>query len=206
MRTRITLLFVAAVLGLLPASRVWAALLYDNGPVNGTVNAWIIGTPFNFMVSDSFTLSGTSTLTEAQVGLWTYPGYVPGSVSWELGTTQFDSSLGAGTGSLSNTFQFTNGFGYDIYESTFPLSGTLSAGTYWLTLVDLQDQNNTGNLMLWDQNSGPSAAFASVAGPIPSESFQIYGTSAVPEPSTLLLLGSGMTGLVAMRRFGFKKI
>jgi len=29
--------------------------------------------------------------------------------------------------------------------------------------------------------------------------------SSVPEPSTLLLLGSGMTGLIAMRRFSFRK-
>ena len=107
----------------------FATLLYDNGPINGQNDAWTLG--YGFIVSDSFTLTGTSTLTGAQIGLWN-SGDAPVSVDWSIGTTYDDSTYGSGTGTLINTFQFTNY--YDIYESSFALSGTLSAGTYWLTL------------------------------------------------------------------------
>ena len=51
-----------------PAS---AGVLYDNGLVNaniGTLGEW--GIYYNDVVSDSFTLAGTSTLTGVSLGIW----------------------------------------------------------------------------------------------------------------------------------------
>jgi hypothetical protein len=175
-----------------------AQLVYDNGPINGTVEGWTIN--FGFAVSDSFTLSNPTTLTSAQLGLWLYQGDTASSLDWAIGTSAFGSDEGSGTASLTNVFQYTNGFGYDIYESSFPLSATLNAGTYWLTIQNLSVSN--GDPGYWDENNGPSMAQENQVGQINSESFQLYGrTSDVPEPGAYALIGSlGLTGAALLRR------
>jgi hypothetical protein len=181
------------------AAPAWAeTLVYDNGPINGTINAWTINSGDS--VSDSFTLSSTATLSEAQIGLWLLPGDTASNVDWSLGTTPFGSNEGSGTAAdLTGTFQYNNVDGFDIYESTFSLDGTaLPAGTYYLTLQNLVV--SFGDNGYWDENDGPSLAYDNAppygVSQIGSESFQIYA----PEPSTLALLGSGLLILVGFKR------
>ena len=57
----------------------------------------------------------------------------------------------------------------------------------------------------WDENSGPSSASESTLGSIPSEAFTVFGTQSsstgtVPEPSRIILFGSGVLGLGALVR------
>jgi hypothetical protein len=78
----------------------------------------------------------------------------------------------------------------------------LGPGTYYLVL---QNAANTGSEVdFWTENDGPSSA--SIGGivneGIGSESFQVLGVSAVPEPSTwaMMILGFLGIGFVAHRR------
>jgi hypothetical protein len=190
------LVFLVSLLGL--TLHVSAdPLVYDNGPLNGTINAWNVTPPFT--VSDSFTLGGTTNLTSVQVGLWLRPGDTPSMVDWSIGTTHFASDISSGTSSFSNTFQYTSGFGYDLYESVFNITGTAGAGTFYLTLGNGTSANS--NNFFWDENDGLSMAFQNVLGPIGSESFQIYGTSSVPDAgSSVMLLGMSLAGVGYLRR------
>jgi PEP-CTERM motif len=95
-----------------------------------------------------------------------------------------------------------NLLGHPTQTGTFngPL---LNAGNYWLTLQNAV--TNTGDPVYWDENSGPSQASENFVGTIPSESFTILGAASsgagsTPEPSTLVLFGSGIVGLAGLLR------
>src|SRR5208282_178345 len=54
-------------------------IFYENGPVNGTVDAWTIN--FGYVVSDSFT---GGSVTRFDIGVWEFPGDVMTSVQWSI--------------------------------------------------------------------------------------------------------------------------
>ncbi len=174
------------------------AQVYDNGPINGTINAWTIN--YGYSISDSFTLSAPTMLTSAQIGMWMFPGDRPTSVDWSIGTSAFGSDLSSGMSSMTNGSATNNGFGYDVFESNFAINGTLAAGSYWFTLQNLADPS--GNPGYWDENDGSSAAVSSANGVIGSHSFQLYGNAAnTPEPGAFALMGGlGITGAAFLRR------
>jgi len=198
LRTSFTWLPLAAVLCLFMAAPALADTLYSNGPINGTLGFYVF--QGGCQVSDSFTPGGASNLTGAQIGVWIIPPQTPTSVDWSIGTTPFGSDISSGTASiLSNTL--TGGLGagyYPLAEDDFALSGTLAAGTYYLTLGNFASG-------YWDQNSGPSAAYYTGGGQLPSESFQLYGSldgAVTPEPASLVLLSSGILIFAGfMRKF-----
>jgi len=197
---------------MLPAS---AQVLYDDGPINGNVDAWTIN--FGFVASDTFTLLNNSTVSGFNFGAWEFPGDTLTSVGWSI-TSQPDGGTlyGSGTASGSNlTDQFIsiNQFGFDIDLITVSgLNVNLNAGTYWLNLQNAMVPS--GDPVYWDENSGigckgdngmgggcPSGAAFGFE-PIPPEAFDITGTSggATPEPSSIVLFASGVLGVAGLKR------
>jgi hypothetical protein len=83
---------------------------------------------------------------------------------------------------------------------------TLAAGTYYFTLQNAV--TGDGNPAYWDINNGPSVAFENTIGNVNgnlgpgsnSDTFSITGSAATPEPSSFLLLGSGLAGFAGMIR------
>ncbi len=196
------------------------AQVYENGPVNGTIDAWPIN--FGYVVSDSFYLTDAAQFIGFDFYSWVFPGDKLLTVDWsivsnDMGKTQY---YGGGTAEVIDSFVSSNQFGFEIHvDSIVGLDLALpSAGTYWLTL---QDANTAeGNPLFWDQNSGigcdswgcPSQAFENSVGTIPSEAFTIIGFCGVgsntspncgapaPEPSSILLFGSGALGFAGVLR------
>ncbi len=48
--------------------------LYDNGPINGTTDAWTIN--FGFVVSDTIAIAGGNAVNGLTFGAWVFPGDV----------------------------------------------------------------------------------------------------------------------------------
>jgi hypothetical protein len=98
--------------------------------------------------------------------------------------------------------------GYSICTESSIFSGqSLAAGTYWLNLQNAT--LSTGDdPIYWDENSGPSSASQNSVGTIPSESFTLLSggsgttsaTGSTPEPSSIILFGSGVLGLASVLR------
>ena len=149
--------------------------IYDNGPTNGTVDAWTINS--GFIVSDTFTLQSSNAPSGMQFAAWLFPGDILASVELSItssefgGTTYFDGVVNFTQGDCT-----TNQLGFSICveSGTFP-NVNLNAGTYWMNLQNAVV--NTGDPVYWDENSGPSYASENSVGTIPSESFTVLGGS-----------------------------
>ncbi len=187
-----------------PAS---ASVLYDNGPINGTVDAFTMN--FGYAISDSFTLSSASTVTGVNFGVWSFPGDTLSTVNWAITSNPADFTPGADA-AVTNGATSTNGYGYQVGMDSFSTGAVnLGPGTYYLVLQNASVPS--GNPIYWDENNGPSSANHNTIGNLAgwdgscctgSEAFQILGTTGVPEPATwaTTILGFGLLGSTLRRR------
>jgi predicted membrane-bound dolichyl-phosphate-mannose-protein mannosyltransferase len=181
-----------------------AAVLYDNGPTTGEIDAWGIYT--GVVITDSFTLSNASTITGVDFGSWSHSAIT--SLDWSITTSpplpaQFTGT--SATVSQLSTIFVSNNQGYLVDNNMFSTgSVSLSAGTYYLSLSDAVTKNRDN--AFWDQGSGSGQSNWYINGSQEtgaSNTFQILGTvSAVPEPSTwaMMILGFAGLGFMAYRR------
>jgi PEP-CTERM motif len=181
---------------------------YDNGPVNGTTDAWTIN--FGYVVSDTFTVgAGGGSGFSVDFAVWEFPGDTMQTVDWSITQTENGTGVG-GTANATDKYLSTNQYGYniDLIHISTPI-GQLNAGTYWLNLFNATVAS--GDPVYWDENSGkgcggsgcPSSASESAVGTIPSEAFTVNysgGTGSTPEPSSIMLFGSGLLGLAGLLR------
>src|SRR5271165_2512787 len=90
-------------------------LTYDNGPINGTTDAWTIN--FGYIVSDTF-VAPDYMVSSFSFGVWEFPGDNMSSVQWSITSGENSGMVfGSGTASGSNLtdkFISNNQFGYDI--------------------------------------------------------------------------------------------
>ncbi len=210
MKLRITSLsLLALTLVTIPAM---AQTVYSNGAINGNTDAWTIN--FGFIVSDTFNVTNNNTtITGGSFGMWLFSGDTLSSA--EVSITSGENS---GTSYFDQTLNFTQGactvnqYGYNVCQENTTFNGpTLNAGSYWLNLQNTSIPN--GDPAYWDENSGPSKASENSVGSIPSEAFTVLGssttttssttsstTTSVPEPSSIMLFGSGILGLASLVR------
>jgi PEP-CTERM motif len=206
----------------LAAIPAWAD--YDNGPINGTTDAWNITL---YVASDTFVSTGN--MAAFSFGVWEAPGDVLSSVSWSISATENGNAIASGVASgkaLTDKFLSTNQYIYDIDLISVTAAATLTRGsTYWLNLTSATVPS--GDSVYWDENSGkgcngtgggagcPSSASLTTLGTIPSEAFTVggcYGCGCLagnnrspdcgptPEPSSIMLFGSGILGLAGLLR------
>ena len=200
---------------MLLAGGVRADVLYDNGPYDGTTNAWTIN--YGYAVANAFTAPDGSTAEGVSLITWNSPGDTLVSVDWQISSGNPLSGdpftvLGSGTAFSTATDIGLNGYSYDLQSNVFTFDPVLlTGGNYWLMLQNAY-LGGSASLIFWDQNSGPSAAWESALGDVSlasesnncsgpctaSESFQILTN--IPEPATMGLMLAGVLGTATIRR------
>ena len=81
-------------LGIAAGSANADSILYDNGPINGTIDAWNIN--YGFSTADSFTVSSQATISGVNFGdwvnHWVNQGDTPTQVEYLITTQAFGGS------------------------------------------------------------------------------------------------------------------
>jgi len=185
------------------ARPVWSpddnGILYENGPINGTTDAWTINS--GFVVSDTITVPASGgPINGLAFGAWVFPGDLLENVQVIITSSEF-----GGTTYFNQVVNFTqsacssNQYGFNICTETSSNFGTvnMAAGTYWVNLANAVV--NDGDPIYWDENSGigctsqgcPSEASENSVGTIPSEAFTILGGSTTTSCPPGTCTGSG---------------
>ena len=156
------------------------SVIYSNGPVNGTVDAWTIN--YGYVVANSLHAWQPQYGQRIRLPRLGVSRRHPLTVDWSITSDPLAvPRYGSGTASVTSTFISSNQYGYDIDKiSASGLNVTVTPGsTYWINLQNASVPS--GDPVFWDENSGvgcqsqgcPSQAVESAVGTIPSEAFDV---------------------------------
>ena len=165
----------------------------------------------NFVEADDFTLSVPLTLT--RITFWALQSSAAdysGSIAWSINANTAagvpGASLFSGSAAPTPTPTGNSAFGLIEFLYSFPIAVPLNAGTYWVALHN----GPTGLLpptdFFWewsDGNAGTSMSrdlsFANAPweGNFAELALQV---NAVPEPGSVLLLGTALFALASLRK------
>jgi hypothetical protein len=205
-----------------------SAQIFSEGPIDGNDNAFFVTGPAfpNFLgsvqdISNGFVAASSSIyyFTYLEFGEWSVGA--PTSFSWSVGSGAFGNDIGSATvgqNAFNSVFLFTNGFGYGVYDVKVQVTYlAITAGnTYWLTISNATDASNDGT-QAWDipngGSGGPAICNVRQSGTnfgaciedgviLGGESFTISNSIPpyTPEPSSILLFGSGLLGIAGILR------
>jgi hypothetical protein len=192
---------------MLAVSPAMATVLYSNGAFNGTADAWTIN--FGFAVSDSFTVAGGSNINSLNFVYWDASSSdLLTTVDVAFGSSSFGGSIQTLTG-VTNTLLGSNQYGYNLYQADYSFTDIPWSGAGFVSLSNACSTSgcSISNPIYWDENSGPSSAYENSLGSVPSEAFTLGGggtttttSGTTPEPSSIMLFGSGILGLAGVLR------
>jgi hypothetical protein len=224
---RTTSFFLLTILCL--ALTASAQNIYSEGPIDGNDNALFVTGPNlpNFLgsfqdISNGFVAANSGNNFENRIEWGEWSVGAPTSFSWSIGSGAFGNDIGSATvgqNAFNSVFLFTNAFGYGVYDVTVqvpPYLAITAGNTYWLTISNATDASNDGT-QAWDipngGSGGPAICNVRQSGTnfgaciedgviFGGESFTITSEIApyTPEPSSIMLFGSGILGIAGILR------
>jgi hypothetical protein len=204
------------------------ALIYDSGTILPTVGGVDItghATANNFAFGSTQTFNTARVwLLDQTVGHSSIDSF-SGTLSWFVYNDSLitlgkpGTVIASGTVSGTNLTQTNTGLDYvsgvgasRIFQMDFPISNTtLTAGTYWFSVKENSiNAPSDGSLVAWLSSGSITGTTKFDTNPInPStwnitgpynRAFQLFNSTAAPEPSTLALITMGGIGFVSRLR------